>query len=529
MSCFDKVIRAKFTDVVRGIEDMHPYQIDEAVPFLRENPFSALLVDMGLGKTVSTATVIAEVVLNFVYPKVLIIGPRRVVTETWPTEFRLWEHTAPLNCSLIHVLEDDPRLDVEFKRLKQKFRLAGESPQEATRLANRGLTKYKETLRIQAARSAAGVHLISRDWIDWLVDYWGPRWPYRMVVIDESSSFKDHKSVGFKKLSKVRQTPGCIERLHLLTATPASETYEHLFAQMYLLDTGERLGKHITKYRDRFFAYNRYSMKYKLREGAEEEILEKISDICLVMKAKDYLNRDEPNFVERTVTLHPWQMDLYRELEEHFVVTLPDGSEVEAETAAALSQKLLQMASGVLYETFLDGDLEEGDLKKVRKVHKIHEHKLEMLQQIVDETQGNPLLVAYHHRASLDRLKAAFPNAVVMDRDGKCVKPWNAKKIPMLLIHPKSGGHGLNMQKGGHNVVFFDLPWSLELFQQLIGRVDRQGQEMPVVVQLLIAKGTLDEYVWECLRNKDDAQEKLFVILKRKIREHRKRMSAGIK
>jgi len=204
-------------------------------------------------------------------------------------------------------------------------------------------------------------------------------------------------------------------------------------------------------------------------------------------------------------------------------VTLDDGSEIVAETAAALSAKLLQMASGVLYETkFVPGKTEDDDHEKVHKIHRIHEHKIEELKLIVEEAQGRPILVGYHHRASKERLQKAFPQATLMDREGKCIKKWNKGEIPMLLMHPQSGGHGLNLQKGGHIIVFFDIPWSLELYLQFIGRLARQGQVHRVLVYLLVCKGTLDETVVEALGAKEDAQDRLFSILKKMRRKLRK-------
>lgn len=528
---FEKRLRGKFAGVQRGRDAMHNYQGNMAVPFLKENPFSALFVDMGLGKTVSVATVIADLLDEFDNDDpVLIIGPLRVATETWPTEFTVWEHLAHLNVSVIHAFEDDPKVKaaVAQARIKAKadamFWELGkvDTAKFVQHQAQRAETAAKVQVRIAAARSKKSVHIISRDWIEWLVNYWGPRWPYRTVIIDESSGFKDHKSGRFKALAKVRNTEGLITRLHELTATPAAETYEHLFAQMYLLDRGKRLGKNITRYRERFFNYNPWSRKYKLRPGSEEEILEKISDVCLVLKVEDYLpDLPKPVFVKRPVRLTEDQMAIYNTMQEEMLVTLPDGSEVEAETAAALSAKLLQIASGVLYETRVLEDWDTGDRSKITHVHHIHDHKIDELRQIIEEAQGAPLLVAYHFKSSLARLQKAFPKATVMDKDGKCIKKWNAGKIPMLLVHPQSAGHGLNLQAGGHHLVFFDIPWSLELYLQTIGRLARQGQKHPVVVHLLTALGTLDEFVVSCLSEKSDAQEGMFRILKRLLRKLR--------
>jgi hypothetical protein len=525
---FLRRIRAKFADVELYREQMHGYQ-NTGLKFLKENPFSGLFIDMGLGKTVTTATLIADLAAEFVDDNpVLVIGPLRVATQTWPDEFRKWNHLAHLNLSIIHVDDDDPRVKaaslaaIRAKRAEcaalRMFK--SEIEKEAQAAGTRAAAQMREDLREAATLSKASVHLISRDWVEWLVAYYRVRklkWPYRTVIIDESSGFKDHNAARFKALQAVRDQPGFITRMHILTATPAAESYLHLFAQIYLIDGGKRFGKEITRFREEFFTENRYTRKWKLRPGAEPAILAKISDICLVMKEEDYLPRTPPLFVTRHVTMSPEQMALYRKMEADMVVTLDDGSEIEAETAAALSAKLLQMASGVLYETKLEpGETDEDDHVKIQKIHQIHTHKLEELKQIIEESQGRNILVGYHHRASKDRLKKAFGTKITfMDADGKCVKPWNAGKIPILAMHPASGGHGLNLQKGGHIIVFYDIPWSLELYLQFIGRLARQGQKHRVLVYLLVCRETLDEAVVQALTAKEDAQDMLFRLMKR--------------
>lgn len=538
MSLYEELIRKKFSDVELQREQMHAYQVDIALPFLKKNPFSALFIDMGMGKTIISATLIVDLLLEGHVGKILVIGPVRVMADTWPTEFRTWQHTAPWTPVLIREDDEDPRIKAakaidrknaaERQWERETMEMYGAS--EAKILEALGPTeenKVRVAIREELARSRAQIHFINREQVEWLVNFYGPRWPYRTVIIDESSSFKDYTTERFKALKKVRNTPGLITRLHELTATPAAETYEHLFAQLWLMDKGERLGTGITTYRDDFFNYDKYKQKFVLRKGCEEQILDKIKDICLVLKAKDYLKVDEPTIVKRPVHLSEDTMALYDKLRKDAIVTLPDGTVINAESASALSSKLLQMASGVLYETFnlLDADTEE--MTKVRKVHRIHDAKIETLREIHEGLQGSPVMVAYHFKSSLDRLKKAFPKAVVMDKDGKCVKPWNEGKIPMLLIHPQSGGHGLNLQKGpGHNIVFFDLVWSLELWTQLIGRLARQGQKNPVIVQVLTAVGTMDEVAYDALKAKEDAQDRFFAILKRMIRAFRKNRPA---
>lgn len=495
MDHFDLAIRRRFDAAIRDRSDMHFYQ-EECVEFMLANPFSAVFIDLGMGKTVSSLTVIADLISNLDTEKVLVIGPVKVVTDTWPTEVEQWRHVAWLNWTLIRAEGGD----------------AGQNELERERLA----------------RLPTSVHFINREMVEWLVYFWKDKWPYRTVFIDESSSFKDHKSNRFKALAKVRNTDGLIDRLHILTATPAAENYIHLFPQIWLLDRGQRLGKNITAYREEHFTYNKWSMKWKIRPGSEETILKSIADISIVMKKKDYLKSAEPTIVHHKVRLDAKQLELIGKLERDFLIRLPDGTEIEAKTAAMMSSMLLQMASGTVYETMLVEDFETDDLKKVKKVHNIHDHKIATLKEIVEEvqTQGTTLLVAYHFQSSLAKLRKAFPKATVMDKDGKCIKDWNAGKIPMLLIHPQSAGHGLNLQHGGHTLVFYDMIYSLENYLQTIGRLDRQGQLNPVTVIMLIAEGTRDELVAGLLKEKQDAQEALFRILKRLIAKLRKERAA---
>lgn len=527
---FDQRIRARFAEVKFTREMMHKYQ-DTCLDFLRDNPYSALFIDMGMGKTVTCGTLIAELLMELVEDeKILIIGPLRVATDTWPTEFTVWQHLAPFDVSVIHADEDDPRIAERGKAAAAASRADNEcrpmatsmKAKEAAQARQRAETQCKEDIRVEAVNSKCSIHIISRDWVEWLVARHDPKknpWPYRTIFIDESSSFKDISTNRFKALKKVRDAKfksgePVVRRMHLLTATPAAETYEHLFAQIYLIDGGKRFGSSITNFRERYFTQNKYTHKWKLREGAEEEILAKCADICLVMKQQDYLNLPEPQYIDRTVHMSASEMALYAKMAEDSIVELPDGTRVEAETAAALSQKLLQMASGVLYETMLlPGQTEEDDFVKIKKIHSIHEHKLEALKEIVEEAQGQPILVGYHHRASLDRLLKTFPKAVKMDKMGKCIKEWNKGNIPILLMHPQSGGHGLNLQAGGHIVVFYDIPWSLELYMQFIRRLARQGQKMRVLVYHLVTKGTLDAAVVQALQAKEDAQEMMLALI----------------
>lgn len=525
-------VESRFTEVIRTRDDLHDYQ-RTAVQFMLDNPFSALFIDLGLGKTISSLTLIMDLVARHEIDHWLVIAPVRVANETWPTEIGLWSHTAPLTS--VHVRHEDvvdavnAAGQAERKLIKDEIEeqllWEGFTRDQIKQMVDEKLKGLAAKERVEKARLVASscavrkhfmdhpatIHIINREQLEWLIDSWQKDFPYQGIIIDESSSLKDHTTLRFKALKRVRPL---IKRMHQLTATPAAETYLHLFAQIYLLDEGKRFGRTISHFREEYFTYNQYSRDYKLRPGAAERIAEKISDICLTMKAEQYLNLEKPVMLMERIILPDDQIALYRQMEAEYVISLEDGHDVEATTAAALSQKLLQMASGVVYETVLD-DVGNGDFKKRRIVHPLHDHKIEKLETIVEEAHGEPILVAYWHDASLARLKKAFPKAVAMDKQGSCIKPWNAGKIPMLLVHPQSAGHGLNLQHGGRRIVFFDIPWSLELYLQLIGRLARQGQKNVVMVHHLIAVGTLDEVVVEALSMKNDAQEYLFTLLKR--------------
>lgn len=529
----DRRIALRFAGVEHERTDLHAYQ-ENALEFLIDTPFSALFVDIGLGKTILSLSLVAYLFERDLTDKVLVIAPLRVATDTWPSEIALWRHTAWMSYTVIRPDADDPRL-VAARKLdgagkgdrdwdRESLKTQGlDDTQIKRELGHMHETRARRAIMEHLARTPTSIHIINREQVEWLVEFWGNRWPYRTVIPDESSSFKDHKSRRFKALAKVRNTPGLITRLHCLTATPAAETYLPLFTQVYLLDRGKRLGKNITAFREQYFNFNRWTNKYELRPGGDVAILKAIADVCLVMKREDHLPRAQPTIIQRKVKLDQSQLKLIRQMERHFLITLSDGTEIEAKTAAILSSMLLQMASGSLYETLLIEDWDTGDLKRVKKVHHLHEHKIETLKEIAEEaqTQGEPLLVAYYFKSSLARLVKAFPRAVVMDKTGRCIKDWNAGKIPILLIHPQSAGHGLNLQYGGSMLIFFDLIYSLEYYLQTIGRIDRQGQKWPVIVQMLVAEGTRDELVAACLVAKEDAQEALFRILKRLIREIR--------
>ncbi len=529
----ETLIANRFALVERERSDLHSYQ-DQAVSFAKEHPFSLLLIDLGLGKTISALTVASDLLLDsdFGSAPILIVAPLKVARNVWPNEITLWRHTAWMNSTLIRVDDDDPRLvaprrmDSFQKSLRNEKRKALIAEGFDKDQINEQLGPLNETVarrRIMEvlAKKRTLIHIINREQLTWLVNFHREKWPYRTVIVDESDSFKDHKSDRFKALAKVRRTTGLIDRMILMTATPASESYIELWSQVYLLDLGQRLGKSITRFREQWFDANKYNHAYKIKPGAEEAILERIADITLVMKRQDYLPRDEPTFIPHYVKLSERELDMVNSLERELVLQLPNGVELEAKTAGHLGNMLLQLAAGAMYETTYVEQEDTDDLKKIKKIHHIHDHKIESLRELSESARfsGKNLLVAYHYKSSLDRLKKAFPKAVVMSRDGREEKAWNSGKIPMMLIHPQSAGHGLNLQFGGSTLVFFDMIFGLRYFLQTVGRLDRQGQVDPVVVYLLLARGTRDEDAWASLRRKEDAESAFFKLLKKLIKK----------
>ncbi|OJG96690.1 protein, SNF2 family [Enterococcus termitis] len=423
---------------------------------------------MGLGKTLSSLTAIVELLTAFeIIENVLVIAPLSVAEKTWTDEIEKWDHLQHLTTSKI---------------------LGSEKQRKA------------------ALSKKADVYLVNRENVVWLVEHFGRRWPFKTVIIDELSSFKSSRSKRFKALRKVRPL---MNQVIGLTGTPSPNSLMDLWAQIYLLDQGERLGKTITEYRNRYFVPAQKNghivYSWQLVPGAEEQIYSKISDICISMKAKDYLKLPPrtDNIVE--IQLSEESKQKYKELERHYVLELAE-ADVVASNAATLSNKLLQLANGCIYD-------ENEDARE------IHQEKLEALERIIEDSQGQPVLVFYQYKHDLARILKRFKQAKVLDVKAGDIQKWNEGKIPILLAHPQSAGHGLNLQRGGHIVVWFGLTWSLEYYQQANARLDRQGQKQPVIVHHLVAKGTIDEQVMEALKNKEAGQESLMSAVKAKIRE----------
>lgn len=439
----------------------HEYQ-EYAKEFVVKQNVSALFLDCGLGKTVITLTAIWELLLDyFEVRKVLIIAPRRVCRDTWPSELQKWNHLKGIEMSTVLGSEKD---------------------------------------RVTALNRRANVYVINRENVEWLVGHC--RWDFDMVVIDELSSFKSHKAKRFKALKKVRPM---VRRIVGLTGTPAPNGLIDLWAEIGLLDMGQRLGRFIGGYRERFFVPDKRSREmifsYKPRQGAEEAIYELISDICISMKAADYLEMPECIYNRVEVTMNEKEKKLYQQLERDMLIPFEEG-DIDAVNAAGLSNKLMQMANGAVYD-------ENGAVKH------IHDRKLEALEDLVEAANGKPVLVAYWYKHDLERIKK-YVGAVELDT-AEDMRKWNAGEIPVAVIHPASAGHGLNLQAGGSTLVWFGLTWSLELYQQMNARLWRQGQKETVVIHHLTAKGTLDERVMEALEKKDCGQSALVDAVKARI------------
>lgn len=439
----------------------HDYQ-EYAKNFILTHPICCLMLDMGLGKTIITLTALWLLTLDsFDAGKILVIAPKRVAEDTWPKELAKWEHLTGLSYSLV--------------------------------LGNQ---KQRE----EALSKKAFIYIINRENVVWLVK--NQAWDFDTVVIDELSSFKSNKAERFKALKKVRPK---IQRVIGLTGTPAPNSLLDLWPQMYLLDMGQRLGRFIGGYRDRFFKPDKRNREiiysYKPREGSEEKVYELISDICISMKAVDFLDMPEriSNCIE--VSMSQKEQELYDSFRRDMCLSIGD-TELDAINAAGLSNKLLQMANGAVY----------GDDKKVLG---IHDRKLDALEDLIEAANGKPLLIAYWYKHDLARISERF-NVRFIDTP-KDIEDWNAGKIPVALIHPASAGHGLNLQDGGSTIVWFGLTWSLELYQQLNARLWRQGQKNTVVIQHIVTKGTHDEDVIKVLKTKDRSQSALIDAVRARI------------
>ena len=400
-----------------------------------------------------------------------MIAPKKVAEGTWTREKDKWDHT--------RILRVSPVLGSQAKR-------------------------------IRALNTPADLYIINRENVCWLVDYYRNSWPFDMVVVDESSSFKSHSAKRFKALAGVS---GKINRMVELTGTPSPNGLEDLWSQVYLLDGGERLGKRYTQFRERYFQPDRRGAdgmvySYAAKPGTEQSILDKISDICISMKAEDYLQLPDITYHEIPVELDAKAEKAYRELERKMVLELPEEEEISVTSAAALSNKLLQLANGAVYD-------------EDRSVHEVHGCKIEAFLELVESLQGKPVLVFYNFQHDRERILKALSGSGLRVRELKTTwdeDDWNAGLIDILLTHPASSAYGLNLQQGGNHVVWFGLTWNYELYTQANKRLHRQGQTEKVIIHHLVCTGTRDEDVMRALEKKDDVQNWVMESLKARIR-----------
>lgn len=434
----------------------HDYQA-HTTQFIIDHPECAILLGLGMGKTISTLTAINALLRDhFTTQRVLVIAPIRVARDTWPAEIKKWDHLKGLTVSPI----------------------IGTAEQRAA-----------------AADRPADIYTIGRENIPWLVKHHGNHWPYDMVIIDELSSFKNPQAKRFKALKKVRPH---IRRIVGLTGTPAPNSLLDLWAPFRLIDNGQRLGKYITHYRDQYFLPDKRSgqviYSWKLRPGADQAIYDNIADITVSMRTTDYLTLPDVTHQHITVHLTPKEQKMIDTLKRDLVIDL-DGETIDAANAATLSNKLQQLAGGAIYT-------EAGD------VIEVHDQKLRALAELVDQADGNTILVAYWFKHERDRILATTPGARVLDTK-QDFEDWNAGKVPVGLIHPASAGHGLNLQSGGHILVWFTTPWSLELYEQTNARLHRQGQTEPVSIVHIDTAESIDQDVHNALARKDLTQSAL--------------------
>lgn len=441
----------------------HNYQ-NYAKDFILAHKVSALFLDCGLGKTITTLTAINELMYDsFEISKVLIIAPLRVAQSTWKEEIEKWDHLNLLRYSI-------------------------------------AVGDEKE--RLKALKKNSDIYIINRENVDWLVTKSGIDFNFNMLIIDELSSFKSHTSKRFKSLLKIRPY---FERVVGLTGTPSSNGLMDLWAEFRVLDLGERLGRYITHYRNEYFLPDKRNgaviFSYKPQPNAEERIYRRLADMTISMKSTEYLKMPELILNELEISLDEEDQTKYKKFKKEMVMTIQE-KEIDAINAASLSNKLIQLANGSIYD-------------KAKNFYEVHNKKLDKLEEIIESANGKPVLVAYWFKADKERIEKRFKVREIKTADD--IKQWNKGMIDLALIHPASAGHGLNLQSGGSTLVWFSLTWSLELYQQTNARLYRQGQKNTVVIHHLITKNTIDEDIMKSLKRKDKTQEALMRAVKARI------------
>lgn len=398
----------------------------------------------------------------------LVIAPLNVAKDTWADEINKWEH---LNHMTVSKVLGTPRQ------------------------------------RIDALKQDADIYITNKENTKWLCDYYKKDWPFDMIVVDELSTFKNHTSQRFKALKK--KLP-LVKRFVGLTGTPSPNSMMDLWAQVYLIDSGERLEKSFTRFRERYFKpthqVSEHVFNWELREDAEKLIYQKIEDVCISMKASDYLAMPERIDTVQVITLSNKERKLYEELERDYILESEEDGTIVAQSGASLSQKLLQLSNGAVYT-------DEQDVRHV------HDRKLDKLEEIVEESQGQPILLFYNFKHDKERILERFNQAVVLGSDGY-KDEWDKGNIEILLAHPASAGHGLNLQQGGHIIVWFGLTWSLELYQQANARLYRQGQDNTTIIHHIMTENTIDQRIYKALQNKELTQDELMNAVKARIAEY---------
>ena len=470
--------------------DLHPYQ-SRAVEFVKDKPYCALWIGMRLGKTITTLTAIADLYDDFAVTQVLVVAPLRVALSSWPRDFHKWDHIKHLSYQVIN-----------------------------------GTPAQRE----RAANTYAHVHIVNVENLAWLVQHHGKEWPYDMVVLDEARAFKNHKrrtglwgkmtdderrtltkdgrkvtNGGYTRFGAMAKVRPKVSRVVELTGTPAPGGLPDLWAQMYLLDGGARLGKTITSFRDRFFDYNKYTFTYVPKKGSKERIFDLVSDITFVLESGDYVSLPEkiPAFVD--VPLPKKAMDAYRTLEQEFVMEF-DGGEVEILSAAAKLNKLMQISNGAAY---IDED---------KNWVEYHQEKLLALEEIIEEANGENVLVVYTHIPDKERILKKFKKFKFLDKNPKTIDDWNAGKIPGLVCHGRSAGHGLDLFGGGNIIVWFGQTHDLEIYQQLNERLSVPEKTEPIRIYHLCGEGTVDRDVAEVvLESKSMNQKELLTEVKKRM------------
>lgn len=449
--------------------EYRPYEYQRFTKqFILDHLAAGIFLDMGMGKTVTTLTAIEELMHDyFAVNHVLVIAPLQPAQETWPAEIEKWDHLSDLRYSLV---------------------------------------LGSQNARMEALNAEADIYIINRENVVWLVDLYRKRWPFDMVVIDELSSFKSSKAQRFRALKKVRPY---IERIVGLTGTPAPNGLLDLWPQVYLLDQGDALGKTLTGYRDMYFDPDKRNREviysWKLKTGAEQEIYKRLSGLCISLLSKDYLDLPERRFIRHEFQLSKKAKETYDKLEKETLLPFAD-SNIDGATAAVLRSKLLQLAGGAAYD-------DEGGVKV------LNDDKFQVLDQLIEEANGQPVLIFYNYRHELSRILARYPEAISI-KEENAVTRWNAGEIPILLAHPASAGHGLNLQAGGHIIIWYGPTDNLEYYQQANKRLHRPGQKQVVLIHHILAKDTWDIPVMDStLLPKKEQQDALLEAVRARIKE----------